>query len=88
MNYRNIFTLIVMLFLAANTYAECQYSCVNGQMVPLCTNAMEMRPLCPAMICPIAPPSIAPINQSTLPPLGTTRCQNQQVLNPRKNQYE
>ena len=90
MNAKHItrFTLIVMLVLGANAYAECQCSCVNGQMVPLCTNAMEMRPMCPPMMCPIAPPSIAPITQPTLPPLGTSQCQNQQVVNPITNQYE
>jgi len=71
---------------AAN--AGCVCRCVNGEVRPLCSSSMDLPPICSPSICPITPPSIAPITAPSLPPLGTTNCTQQQVLNPRTNQYE
>ncbi len=68
--------------------AECICTCVDGQNVPLCRNAIDLQPLCPARICPIVPLRIQPINPPTIPPLGTSGCSQQQVLNPYTGQYE
>jgi hypothetical protein len=36
----------------------------------------------------LPPPSIAPIQPARIPPLGTSQCSQQQVLNPHTHQYE
>jgi hypothetical protein len=68
--------------------ADCVCRCMNGQNVPLCDNAIDLRPICPPMVCPITPPSVTPIQAPVLPPIGTQSCSQQQVLNPRTGQYE
>lgn len=76
------------LFLATSAQGQCVCRCVNGEMRPLCTSAIDLPPICPPTVCPLTPPSIAPIQPPTLPPLGTTSCSQQQVYNPRTGQYE
>jgi hypothetical protein len=63
--------VIVALALCAfssQVQAGCTCQCVNGQMQPLCSSALDIAPPC---MGPVAP-SIAPINPPTIPPLGTT----------------
>ena len=80
--------LLLLSAISFQVFADCQCSCINGQVAPICSNAMELKPICAPMICPIAPPSIAPLTPPSIPPLGTSRCRNQQVLNNKTNQYE
>jgi hypothetical protein len=68
--------------------AACVCRCVNGEMQPLCDSSIDLPPMCPPTLCSIAPPSIAPIQPLGLPPLGTSGCTQQQVLNPSTQQYE
>ncbi len=68
--------------------ANCVCRCVNGEMQPLCSNAVDLPPICPPQVCAITPPSIAPIPQPRVPPIGTTNCRQAQVQNPRTGQYE
>ena len=69
-------------------YANCECTCVNGHVQALCQSAVDLPPLCPPQLCPLQTPSIAPIPQAQLPPLGTTHCEQAQVLNPRTGMYE
>jgi hypothetical protein len=61
--------------------AACVCQCVNGQMQPICENAMDLPPLCPPTICGIVPPSIRPIAPPMIPPIGTNSCGPEQVQN-------
>ena len=74
--------LSALLFLAINTERAdagglCQ--CVDGQMQPLCQSSIDVRPVCPAAVCPIAVPSIAPVKPATIPPIGTSQCRQARV---------
>lgn len=66
-----------MLWTEANASCTCQ--CVNGEMRPLCSSAMDLPPICPLVICPMAPLSLEPISPLTLPPIGTSHCRQAQV---------
>ena len=80
--------LIAGFFLAGHATAACVCRCVDGEMRPLCSNSIEIPPICPPTVCSITPPSIAPIQAPRVPPIGTTNCRQAQVLNPRTGQYE
>jgi hypothetical protein len=71
---------VVIGILSTNAYATCICRCVGGEMQPICSNAIEIRPICPPTICQIVPPSIPPIAAPVVPPVGTTTCGPQQVL--------
>ena len=77
-----------LVVLASETTARCLCRCVNGEVVPICSNTLELPPICGPRVCPIVPPSIAPLKLPSLPPLGTTRCSQQQVYNPYSDRYE
>jgi hypothetical protein len=79
---------LICLLITTNTFGNCVCRCVDGEMTPICTNAIEVRPICPPTVCQIVPPSVQPINPPTVPPVGTSQCQNKQVLNPYTRQYE
>jgi hypothetical protein len=66
----------------------CRCACVNGEVVPLCSNSLDLPPICPPRICPIVPPSIEPIQRPRIPPLGTSECRMKQVLNNATGRYE
>jgi len=68
--------------------ARCTCTCVNGSQQALCESAAELPPLCPPRLCPLESPSVAPLPQPQLPPLGTTHCEQAQVLNPQTGIYE
>jgi hypothetical protein len=70
---RFLLAIIVGLVLAGHANASCVCRCVDGQMQPLCTSAIDLRPICPMGACAMASPSIAPLQPMWLPPLGTSR---------------
>jgi hypothetical protein len=76
------------LFPTVESNASCVCRCVEGEMQPLCSSAIDLPPLCPATVCSMAPPAVAPIQNPVIPPLGTSTCSPQQVMNPATNQYE
>jgi hypothetical protein len=80
--------LAAFLLAAGPTYAACTCQCVNGEVQPLCTSSLDLPPICAPRICPLTPPAIQPIERPTLPPLGTSSCSQQQVLNPSTGRYE
>jgi hypothetical protein len=83
------FLLFCFLFLiSTNSFGNCVCRCVNGEMTPLCSNSLDLPPICPPTICPIVPPSVQPISPLYIPPIGTSQCQNKQILNQRTGQYE
>ena len=79
---------LVVVLISTPSSAECVCRCVNGQMQPLCQNAIDLPPICPPTVCNITPPSLVPIQQPRVPPIGTTGCRQAQVQNPRTGQYE
>jgi hypothetical protein len=85
--YFALFVLFVGA-ISSDVSAACVCRCVNGAMQPLCSSAMDIPPNCPPTICQIVPPSMQPIPTPTIPPIGTTHCSPQQVLNPYTRQYE
>ena len=79
---------LMLLLFSQSVMSDCVCRCVNGEVTPLCSNTLDLKPICSPQICPIVPPSIQPITPPTIPPIGTTGCQNQQVFNPYTHQYE
>src|ERR1700722_20344086 len=73
------FLLIGLVAGFSTAHAECVCECVNGQVQPLCENAIDLAPICSPTICPIMSPSIAPIQPPTIPPIGTSSCQEARV---------
>ena len=69
-----------------NARADCVCRCVNGRMVPLCSNVTDTPPFCPTSTCPITSPPGG--YSGAAPPVGTQRCFQAQVLNPNSGQYE
>lgn len=82
-------TLIALglLTLATAASANCACRCVNGEVRPICTNSLDIPPICAPTICPIVPPAITPIQTPQIPPIGTSACRQVQVLDPYTGQY-
>jgi hypothetical protein len=76
---RSAFISLTLMLLGGTANAACTCQCVDGQMQPLCQSAIDLPPICPATICPIAAPSLAPLEPPTLPPLGTSQCRQARV---------
>jgi hypothetical protein len=87
---RGVLIAVIMgsSMLPISSWATCDCRCVNGQIVPLCDNTLEIAPICPPTICDIVPPSVRPIGVPTIPPIGTQYCAPEQVLNPYTHMYE
>ena len=71
--------LCFAVMLICEARADCTCECVNGKMQPLCDSSIDLPPLCPLTLCPLATPSLAPLNPLTLPPLGTSECHEAQI---------
>ncbi|WP_146216778.1 hypothetical protein [Glaciecola sp. KUL10] len=71
-----------------NTSASCTCSCVNGEVQPLCTSRLAIKPICSPRLCPNAPLTIKPIKQQNTPPIGSKSCSLYQVYNESKEKYE
>ncbi len=84
---KKLFIFILLIF-SQSISANCVCRCVNGEVVPLCSSSIDLKPICSPQICPLVPPSIQPITPPTIPPIGTKNCVNKQVLNPYTNSYE
>lgn len=78
----------VSIIFSSPAAAACQCSCVNGQVQPICSSSIDIRPICTPRICPIVPPAVRPIATPVVPPIGTRSCRMEQVLNPYTGQYE
>jgi hypothetical protein len=66
---------------ASSAKAACVCRCVDGEMQPLCSSAIDLPPICPLTLCPLSAPSIVPMAPLTLPPLGSSDCRMAQVCN-------
>jgi hypothetical protein len=84
---KRLFILLATV-LAASAHADCVCRCVNGQVRPICSNALDLPPICAPQLCALTPPSIAPLQMPSIPPLGTQNCREAQVLNPYSGRYE
>jgi hypothetical protein len=78
----------LLLLLMDSSHAECVCRCVDGEMQPICESTIDLRPLCPVTVCALPPALVKPIQPPVLPPLGTTKCTQRQVLDPDSGQYE
>ena len=87
-NSKKVILFISIILLSNTANADCVCSCVNGQNIPICSNSIDVRPVCPPKICPIVPPSIEPINPPRIPPIGTSQCTQHQVYNDYTGIYE
>jgi hypothetical protein len=85
---RLITIALVIVAAPAAAHATCGCSCVNGQMQPLCSSAIEVPPICPSTVCRVAPPSVTPIMPPQVPPVRTSQCHMMQVLNPSTETYQ
>ncbi len=83
-----LLAILSMLFYAPASFADCTCSCVDGKVEAICTNMLDLKPICAPRICPFAPPSIKPMEPLTLAPLGMNDCEMKQVLNTDTNIYE
>lgn len=81
-------TLVVAALLPTGASASCICRCVNGEMLPICSNSVEVPPVCPPAVCQVVPPSVAPVQTPMVPPVGASSCAPEQVLNPYTHQYE
>lgn len=68
--------------------ADCACRCVGGAMRAVCSDAVELAPLCPPAICPLAPPSVRPVESPMIAPVGASDCRPRQVLDPVSLRYE
>lgn len=68
--------------------AACTCECVNGQVRAVCSSSIDLKPICPARICPISPPAVRPVAPLSLPPLGTKSCRMEQVYNDAAGEYQ
>lgn len=73
--------VVLALAFPSGAEASCACVCINGAIQPVCSSAIEIRPICPPTICPIVPPSVRPIPTPMVPPIGTRHCAPQQVWN-------
>jgi hypothetical protein len=85
---RTVLALVIALGSYGAAEASCRCVCVNGAMQAVCYNSSEPEPPCPGSYCPPVPGYAEPPNRATLPPVGTTSCSNQMVLNPYTHAYE
>ena len=72
-------SVCVALLLGAHAEASCTCQCVDGEMQPLCSSSIDIPPICPPRICPLAVPSIEPINPPKIPPVGTSSCRQARI---------
>ncbi len=82
---RALIAVALVVGMSAMAHADCTCRCVDGEMQPICDNAIDFRPICPPAICPIDVPSIAPLSPPILPPLGTSSCRQARVCDTRGN---
>jgi hypothetical protein len=80
--------LAAMILFPLNSFASCQCVCVEGQVQAICSNTLDVRPICAPRVCPIPPPSIQPIQQPRVTPVGTKSCTQKQVYNEESRRYE
>lgn len=85
---RQFIAFVALALLGGAVSANCACQCVNGQVRPICTGALDLPPICSPQLCPLVPPAIQPLQAPMLAPLGTQSCQPAQVLNPLTGQYQ
>jgi len=85
-----VFLVAIGLLVAGmgSSHGACQCACVDGQVRPICENAIDLKPICAPQVCQLVPPSVRPIQAPIVPPIGTKSCQPQQVFNSASRTYE
>lgn len=76
--------ILLAALIATPASAQCawKWDCTNGQcvQVPICRSAMDIVPIKPIEIKPIAPlQTIRPIQTPQIPPIGTRQCQQRYI---------
>ncbi len=74
-----------VLIALQSAHASCVCRCVAGEVKPICTQAIDMPPICAPAICP-ASPAVLPSNR--IPAFGSESCSRQSVFDPRTGRYE
>jgi len=82
------FLALVSIGASAQSTEECTCTCVNGEVQPLCSSTLSIPPICSPQVCEIVPPSIKPIDPIIIPPIGTDKCEQEQVYNGDTQEYE
>ncbi len=88
MSQRFVLAIIAAFGLATQAHAACVCRCVDGTMRALCSNAVDVQPICPVTVCGMPPAAIAPIKPPRIPLPGTFQCEQRQVQDPVTLQYE
>ncbi len=78
----------LFMLISNNSHAACSCICVNGLNRPLCSSVSDLKPLCPPKVCPRVPPITRPLDQSRLPPVGTSICSSKYIYNKYNQRYE
>lgn len=71
--------LYLIFSIITPAYAECNCTCVDQVMTPICDSASEMPPTCSAELCPALSFETPPTQEEGIEPIGTQRCVMRQV---------
>jgi len=82
---KELWLLGLLLIALESTHASCVCRCVGGEVQPICTQAIDMPPICAPAICPASP---AALPSNRIPAFGTESCSRQSVFDPRTGLYE
>lgn len=85
---KKILLFVSLIFISYGVNAGCRCVCMGGQNQPVCSNSLDLPPICPPRVCPIEPPSIAPIQSPRVPPIGTKTCTQKQVYDDYSGTYK
>jgi hypothetical protein len=74
-----LFGLTVLLMAGSAAEAACTCQCVDGQMQPVCDDALNPPKICPPTVCRPPKPSVAPVIPPNVLPLGGWQCKQARV---------
>jgi hypothetical protein len=74
-----LFGLTVLLMAGSAAEAACTCQCVDGQMQPVCDDAINPPTICPPTVCRPPKPSVAPVIPPNVLPLGGWQCKQARV---------
>lgn len=83
-------SLIFAMILGAASVAsaDCECYCIDGEVASVCETAMDLEPVCSALICPPLPLEPEPIPDLVQVPVGATECRQHQVYDKFMDKYE
>ena len=81
-----VLSLFASLF-ASEAFANCYCRCVDGASRPVCTNNLEVPPICSQQNCAVAP-SVQPVQPLDQSIGGSPMCDSVEVFNRRTGRWE